>query len=453
MSAPVLIYPEPSKPYVLYTDSSKYTLAGILTQTYTYTDTVIQQVQTIDLPITFQSGSYSSSQEKWSTIQKEAYAIYASFKKMVFYLRDAYILIRSDHASLRKFIHCNTTNGQLTAWAQGLFAILPHIEFKHLKGSQNILSDASMRIKRLPLYKEIISIPKSQSDALLPASPSQDKLEIPIFDQDVTWQLHNVIKETMNGFMLNDTWYEIDKMSSEKYLPLNDLMTTKTPSMVQLKLSTESLRKLQATDKQHSKIGGQLLQGQEHPAFMLDDRETLYQKVCKYFQAVLLPEKLRKHIMFELHDCFGHPGTNKLYNCMQKYYYWPGIKQDCNKYMQSCKACLMVNLKFHRLTNLSMPISRIPMEMICMDLIGPLPETNPGNKFALTAISLLTNHMFMVPIQDKTTQVIQAYQKHIYAQFGGSRYILTDRGSEFTSQLMHQLASELGFTLKGHINS
>ena len=131
---------------------------------------------------------------------------------------------------------------------------------------------------------------------------------------------------------------------------------------------------------------------------------------------------------------------------MRKYYHWPGIKQDCSKYVLSCKTCQMVNLKSHRLINLSMPISRIPMETICMDLIGPLPETSSGNKFVLAAICLLTNYMFMVPIPNKTTQqVIQAYLNHIYAQFGGSRYILMDRGSEFTSQMMHQLASELGF--------
>ena len=93
-----------------------------------------------------------------------------------------------------------------------------------------------------------------------------------------------------------------------------------------------------------------------------------------------------------------------------------------------------------------MPISRRPMETICMDLIGPLPETSTGNKFTLTAICLLTNYVFMAPIPNKTTQqVIQAHLKHIYAQFGGSRDILTDRGSEFTSQMIHQLASKLGF--------
>ena len=183
--------------------------------------------------------------------------------------------------------------------------------------------------------------------------------------------------------MLNDSWYEIDKTSSEKYLPLIDLTTTKAP-LVQLKLSTKNLRKLQAVDKQHSKIRDQLIQSQEHPAFLLDNRKILYQKIRdenKYCQAVMVPEKLGKHILFELHDCFDHPGTNKLYNYMQKCYYWPGIKQDCSKYVQSC------NQKSHRLTNLSMRISRIPMETICMDLIGPLPETSSVNKFALTANS------------------------------------------------------------------
>ena len=43
VSAPILIYPEPSKPYILYTDSSKYMWAGMLTQTHNYTDTVTQQ--------------------------------------------------------------------------------------------------------------------------------------------------------------------------------------------------------------------------------------------------------------------------------------------------------------------------------------------------------------------------------------------------------------------------
>ena len=44
VSAPILIYPKSSKPYILYTDSSKYMWAGILTQTRNSTETITQQV-------------------------------------------------------------------------------------------------------------------------------------------------------------------------------------------------------------------------------------------------------------------------------------------------------------------------------------------------------------------------------------------------------------------------
>ena len=174
---------------------------------------------------------------------------------MVFYLRDAQVLIRSDHTPLRKFIYSNTTNDRLMAWAQDLFTITPHIEFEHLKGSQNILSDAIMRIKSFFLYNKIVPIHESHNEVPPYVCPS------PIFDSDITWQVYKVaMNDTTNGFILNNTLYKIDKTPSEKPLPSNDLMNTKV-------LIAQFLWKLQAADKQHSKIRNQLIQGQEHPAF------------------------------------------------------------------------------------------------------------------------------------------------------------------------------------------
>ena len=184
------------------------------------------------------------SQEKWSTIQKQAYAIYASFKKMVFYLRDAQVLIKNDHAPLRKFIYANTTNNMLTTWAQDLVAITPYIDFEHLKGSQNILSDAISRIKRFSLYNEIPSTSDLHSCEATPTVlPSQENLEVPIFDRDVTWHVNHVNTEIPHGFLLNDTWYEIeDKTSVQGLNKLNNNGIAKmTAPAVQLKLSTAQL--------------------------------------------------------------------------------------------------------------------------------------------------------------------------------------------------------------------
>ena len=75
-------------------------------------------------------------------------------------------------------------------------------------------------------------------------------------------------------------------------------------------------------------------------------------------------------------------------------------------------------------------------------------EMENGNQYALTAICMLSNmfYVFLVPIRTKTTDdVIKAYLKNVYSTFGGSKYILSDRGGKFTSQQFAWLTKDLGF--------
>ena len=59
---------------------------------------------------------------------------------------------------------------------------------------------------------------------------------------------------------------------------------------------------------------------------------------------------------------------------------------------------------------------------------------------------MLTNYMFMIPIRSKTTEdIIKAYLTAVYSTFRGSKYILSDHGSEFTCKQLEFLAKELGF--------
>ena len=59
---------------------------------------------------------------------------------------------------------------------------------------------------------------------------------------------------------------------------------------------------------------------------------------------------------------------------------------------------------------------------------------------------MLTNCMFIIPIRLKSTEeVIKAYLTGVYYIFGGNKYVLGDRGSEFTSKQFTWLANKLGF--------
>ena len=90
-----------------------------------------------------------------------------------------------------------------------------------------------------------------------------------------------------------------------------------------------------------------------------------------------------------------------------------------------------------------------PMEFISMDLIGDFVPSSKGNKYALTAICMLTGYTFCIPIPSKkASDVVTAYVDNVYAKFGGSKKILSDNGTEFKNQLFEKVAKELGVEFK-----
>ena len=77
---PILVYPDPSKPYVLFTDASKYAWSCVVTQEYTHE--IDGKTVKILHPISYQSVLFKGSQLNWACLTKEAYAIYISIKKL-----------------------------------------------------------------------------------------------------------------------------------------------------------------------------------------------------------------------------------------------------------------------------------------------------------------------------------------------------------------------------------
>ena len=137
IEAPILQYPDPSKPYVLFTDASKYAWSCVLTQEYTHE--IEGKEQKVLHPITFMSGLFKGSQLNWACLTKEAYAIYMSVRKLAYYLEDADITLQSDHLPLRKFLAKNTLNSKVNNWA---IEISPfRIQFEYIKGIKNTLAD------------------------------------------------------------------------------------------------------------------------------------------------------------------------------------------------------------------------------------------------------------------------------------------------------------------------
>ena len=139
---PILVYPDPNKPYVLFTDVSKYAWSCILTQEYTH---IIEgKEKKILHPITYMSGLFWGGQVNWACLTKEAYAIYMSVRKLAYYLEDADITLRSDHLPLKRFLAKNTFNSKVNNWAVEISPF--RITFEYIKGIKNTLADTMSRL-------------------------------------------------------------------------------------------------------------------------------------------------------------------------------------------------------------------------------------------------------------------------------------------------------------------
>ena len=142
MTDPILTYPDPNLPYVLFMDASKYAWACVLTHEKTH---ILEGKETKLLhPITYMSGLFRGSQLNCACLTKEAYAIYMSIRKLTYYLEDADKTLRSDHLPLKKFLAKNTLNSKVNNWA---IEISPfQITFEYIKGIKNTIADTMSRL-------------------------------------------------------------------------------------------------------------------------------------------------------------------------------------------------------------------------------------------------------------------------------------------------------------------
>ena len=65
---PILKFPDPQRPYVLFTDALKYASAGVLTQSYT--KETEGKVVTVHHPVTYVSGLFRGSQLNWAALTR-----------------------------------------------------------------------------------------------------------------------------------------------------------------------------------------------------------------------------------------------------------------------------------------------------------------------------------------------------------------------------------------------
>ena len=131
----IVRYPRIDLPYKLYTDASDLCVGAILCQTHE---------DGVEYVVQYVSHQLSSTQRRWATIEKEAYAVVYALQKLRPYLYGAEFVVYTDHKPLLCLFSKSMANTKIQRWAILLAEYGAMIKFR--PGSSNIRADMLSRL-------------------------------------------------------------------------------------------------------------------------------------------------------------------------------------------------------------------------------------------------------------------------------------------------------------------
>ena len=162
---------------------------------------------------------------------------------------------------------------------------------------------------------------------------------------------------------------------------------------------------------------------------------------------LVIPHSLREEILQELHAGVlgGHLGEDKTLLKIRERFYWPGLQLSVRDWCHTCEPCVTRKTAPKRNhAPLQMIRAGYPMQVVAVDMMGPLPESENGNSYVLVAGNYFTKWMeaYAIPDQEATT-VAQKMVDEMFCRFSTPEQLHSDNGAQFESKLMKEICKTL----------
>jgi hypothetical protein len=164
----------------------------------------------------------------------------------------------------------------------------------------------------------------------------------------------------------------------------------------------------------------------------------------KIFRQLVVPEQYRILVLRLAHESImaGHLGTKKTTDKILTQFYWPGLQNEVQRFCRSCDVCqkTVPRGKVSRIPLGEMPLIDVPFKRVAVDLVGPIqPVTDMGRRYILTLVDYATRYPEAVALKRIDTETVAEALVDMYARVGVPEEILTDMGTQFTSDLMKEV--------------
>ena len=154
---------------------------------------------------------------------------------------------------------------------------------------------------------------------------------------------------------------------------------------------------------------------------------------------LILPKKCREAVLKMAHEIpmAGHLGKCRTTKRLLQRFYWPNIYQDVANLCRNCQKAH--NRRAQPVPLVPLPIMSEPFSRIAMDIVGPLPRSSKGHKYILVICDYATRYPEAVPLRTCDAEAVAEELGKLFSRVGIPKEILTDQGTNFTSQLLVEL--------------
>ena len=397
---PIRSYPRYDLPdkFILTTDYSKDNLGAILSQ-----------VQEGEEKMISATGRKTTSFEKnYASHKGELAAIIYGLRQFEHILRYRPFTVRTDSGALKHLHNLKDPKGIMARWLNIIQSY--EMEIVHLPGKKNKAADAMSRCSHLPLpsneeekeQAEFINSIKNMDAVVATLSKSL------VVREQKTDETLNIVRGWITKGHPSKEDMKGQPEDVKAYHQLLDCLIIENDILYM----TKSL----------NKIG---------------DGEV--RRTC-------IPESLRPTVFYWSHQHLtaGHFGQQATLMRAKHKFYFPGMAAYIYKETNNCSTCLVKKQKVNLKEGKHVPkIPGFPGEVINIDLVGPMPESN-GKKYILTCQDGFTRfcRAWAIPNKEATTVATKLIDEYLCA-FGLPLAIHSDNGKEFANSVWQHLCDKL----------
>ena len=413
----VMCFPNFEKPFIVKMDASLSAIGYVLSQ----------KVEGNEKVVSYGSKKLNDTQRRWSTYDREFFALIAAVRANAHYLRHARFTAITDHRPLlawRRVDSRKDPTGRRTRWC----IELDNYEFDlvYKKGKTHTDADAMSRRgddddEEAEDCEEFFGL--SFRDGV-PDDPNDDFFFFFGMNED---DEHSLVQ------------FNTDRVAIKRLKREQDRDTI----ISEVKGFVKKRKRLPRTfPSTWFKRNNSWLVIKDGILYRRSYSELVNSNVL---QAVI-PDSMIPEVLSDLHGSkwAGHPSTGKILLKALRYAVWPSMPRDVKELVQNCKICDQLREQVPKpVTPLQSIVATQVFDHIMCDLIS-FPVPSFGYKYVLIFKDVFSGFIRSYKLRDKTSQGVLKCLEDLVCFLGPPKLLTSDNGGEFVSDALIEACKLLG---------